>query len=142
MIGGTLGAIVGALTLTGAVGLTAATGGLAAPFVAGPVAAALASAGAGAAAGSVIGALVGAGVPPEQRDRLEHGIKEGGIVVAVDAKDDDVETVRRILEQDERSFGSAGTSRNDDAGVLVDAGSPGGDATRPGAALEAPRTTI
>ncbi len=98
MIGGTLGAIVGAFALTGAVGVTAATGGLAAPFVAGPLAAALASAGAGAAAGSVIGALVGAGMPAEDRARLERGIDNGGIVVAVNADDRDVERVRAVLE--------------------------------------------
>ncbi len=97
-IGGTLGAIVaGALATTGAIGATIATGGIAGPFVVGPLAAALAGAGAGAAAGAGIGAVVGAGASHEDKERIEHDVNDGGIVVAVHADDANATEVRNIL---------------------------------------------
>ena len=98
-IGGTIGAIVGAFLLTGAVGATAATGGIAAPFIAGPLAAALAGGGAGAAAGSLVGAIAAAGVPHDRAERLERDVEGGSIVIAVRAQDGDEHEVRRILRE-------------------------------------------
>ena len=97
MIGGTLGAIAAAVVGTGAVGLTVATGGAAAPFIAGPIAAVLAAGGAGAAAGSVLGALVGAGVPEEDAKRVDRDVERGDIVVSVKADENEALEVRRIL---------------------------------------------
>ncbi|HMD01367.1 MAG TPA: hypothetical protein VKG44_00250 [Candidatus Baltobacteraceae bacterium] len=113
LIGGSIGAIVAAFALTGAVGVTAATGGLAAPFVAGPLAAALAGAGAGAATGAGIGALVGAGIPTAEKDRIARDVEGGNIVVGLKAHDEDVPELRGILNAgyesagSERTFGSS-----------------------------------
>ncbi|HTJ26339.1 MAG TPA: hypothetical protein VMA36_09240 [Candidatus Limnocylindria bacterium] len=106
VIGGAIGAIVAGLTATGAITATVATGGLAAPIVAGPLAAALAGLGAGAAGGGIIGALVGAGIPAEEARTIERGIREGAVVVAVDARPTEIDTARRIL----RSEGATQTS--------------------------------
>ena len=97
MIGGTLGALVAAVVGTGALGLTVATGGIAAPFIAGPLAAALAAGGAGAAAGSVLGGLVGAGMPASDAKRIDHDVEGGNIVVSVHADDADADAARRAL---------------------------------------------
>jgi hypothetical protein len=101
VIGGALGAIVSAFMLTGAIGATAATGGAAAPFIAGPLAAALAGGGAGAAAGGIIGGAIGAGLPQEHAKTLEEDIEAGGIVVVVDARDDDVAELQAVLNSGE-----------------------------------------
>ena len=97
MIGGTLGAVVAAIVGTGAVGLTVATGGVAAPFIAGPIAAMLAAGGAGAAAGSIVGGLVGAGMPEADARRAETDVSGGHIVVSVHADDTDMANVRRVM---------------------------------------------
>ena len=63
--------------------------------VAGPIAAALVGGGAGAATGGLIGALVGAGMPEDRIKRYETGIKEGGILMSIKARNaadaDDIE---------------------------------------------------
>lgn len=100
VIGGALGAIIAAFTLTGAIGATVATGGAAAPFIAGPLAAALAGGGAGAAAGGIIGGAIGAGIPHEHAQSIEQDLEAGGIVVVVDARDDDVAEVQEVLKSD------------------------------------------
>ncbi|GAC1613949.1 MAG: hypothetical protein NVS4B5_01860 [Vulcanimicrobiaceae bacterium] len=97
MIGGTLGALVAAVVGTGALGLTVATGGVAAPFIAGPLAAALAAGGAGAAAGSVLGGLVGAGMPAYDAKRVDRDVEGGNIVVSVHADDEDAGEARTAL---------------------------------------------
>lgn len=97
MIGGTLGAVVAAVVGTGAVGLTVVTGGIAAPFIAGPLAAALAAGGAGAAVGSVLGALVGAGMPAADAERVDRDVERGDIVVSVHAEDTDAQRARQAL---------------------------------------------
>lgn len=97
MIGGTIGALVAAVVGTGALGITVATGGIAAPFIAGPLAAALAAGGAGAAAGSVLGGLVGAGVPADDAKRVDRDVEGGSIVVSVHVEDADTEAARRAL---------------------------------------------
>jgi len=81
-IGGTLGAIAAAIA---AVGTSIALPGLGL-VIAGPLAAALVGAGAGGAAGGLLGALVGMGIPEETVKHYEQGIKNGGILMAVDPK--------------------------------------------------------
>ncbi|MDQ7744368.1 hypothetical protein [Hydrogenophaga pseudoflava] len=84
-IGGTVGAIAAAVA---AVGTSLAVPGLGL-VVAGPVAAALAGAGAGGAAGGLIGAMVGWGIPEERVKRYESGLREGGIVMGVNPRNDE-----------------------------------------------------
>lgn len=76
-IGGTTGAILGAIA---AIGTTVALPGLGL-LVAGPLAGALVGAGAGGVTGGLIGALVGSGIPEERAKAYEQGVKEGGIVM-------------------------------------------------------------
>src|SRR5919106_189066 len=84
-VGGTVGAVVAAIV---AVGTNVVLPGLAL-VVAGPLAAALAGAGAGGAAGGLIGALVGAGIPEHRAKVYDAGIREGGILIGVEARGDD-----------------------------------------------------
>jgi len=79
-IGGTVGAIAGAVA---AIGTTLLIPGLGI-VVAGPLAAAIA--GAGGVTGGIIGALVGSGIPEARATLYEKGVKEGNIVVGVNAK--------------------------------------------------------
>ena len=81
-IGGAVGAIAGAIA---AIGTTIAVPGLGL-LIAGPIAGALAGAGAGGVTGGLIGALIGAGIPEDRAKVYETGIKEGGIVVGVEAR--------------------------------------------------------
>lgn len=81
-IGGTIGAIAAAIA---AVGTTLALPGLGL-VIAGPLAAAAAGAGAGAAGGGLIGALIGWNIPEERVKDYEEGIKQGGILMGVRAK--------------------------------------------------------
>ncbi len=83
-IGGTVGAIAAAIA---AVGTSLVLPGLGL-VIAGPLAAAIAGAGAGAASGGLIGALVGWGMPEERVKKYEEGVKNGGILMGVHAKDD------------------------------------------------------
>ncbi|MBA2354638.1 MAG: CsbD family protein [Acidobacteria bacterium] len=87
-VGGATGIGVGA-----AVGaLLAAASSIAIPglglIVAGPIAGAIAGAGAGGAAGTLIGALIGAGIPEERAKVYDQGIRDGGIVLGTQARDD------------------------------------------------------
>lgn len=84
-IGGTVGAIAGAVA---AIGTSLLIPGLGI-VIAGPIAAALAGAGAGGAAGGIIGALVGSGIPKERAVVYEKGVKDGHIVMGVDARNDE-----------------------------------------------------
>ena len=83
-IGGTVGAVAAAIA---AVGTSLVLPGLGL-VIAGPLAAAIAGAGAGAAGGGLIGALIGWGMPEERVKRYEEGVKNGGILMGVHAKDD------------------------------------------------------
>jgi hypothetical protein len=81
-VGGTVGAAVGGtLAAIAAVGTSLVFPGLGL-VVAGPIAAGLA--GAGAITGGLVGAFVGWGIPEDQAKIYEKGIKDGGIVIAVD----------------------------------------------------------
>jgi hypothetical protein len=84
-IGGTVGAIAAAVA---AIGTSLVLPGLGL-VIAGPLAAAVAGAGAGAAGGGLIGALVGWGMPEERVRRYEEGVKNGGILMGVRAKNDE-----------------------------------------------------
>jgi uncharacterized protein (TIGR02271 family) len=83
-IGGTAGAIIGAIA---AIGTSIALPGLGL-VVAGPIAGALIGAGAGGATGGIIGGLVGSGIPEDRAREYEEGVKEGGILLGFKARDD------------------------------------------------------
>lgn len=100
--GGGLAAIVAGLTATGSITAVAGTGGLAAPIVAGPLAAALAGLGAGALGGGILGSLVGVGMPEHRARAYERRLEEGGILVGVHPKQNERERLRDIFE-DERT---------------------------------------
>ena len=84
-IGGSIGAIVAAIA---AVGTSLALPGIGL-VIAGPLAAAAAGAGAGAAGGGLLGALIGWNMPEERVKHYEEGVKNGGILMGVRAKNDD-----------------------------------------------------
>ncbi len=84
-IGGGVGATLGAIA---AIGTTLALPGIGL-LIAGPIAAALAGGGAGALTGGLIGALVGHGIPEEHAKHYEQGIREGGIVMGVQPRNDE-----------------------------------------------------
>jgi hypothetical protein len=98
-IGGALGTAVGAvLAAIVAVGSTIFLPGINL-FIAGPIAAALAGAGAGAVTGGVIGALIGAGIPEYRAKVYEAGLKEGGILLGVEARDgEEIEKLEQLME--------------------------------------------
>jgi hypothetical protein len=81
-IGGTLGAIIGAIAAIGTSVLLPGLGLL----VAGPIAGALVGAGAGGITGGLLGALVGSGIPEEHAAEYETGIKSGGTVLGVNPR--------------------------------------------------------
>jgi stress response protein YsnF len=101
--GAGIGAAVG-----GVGGLIAGIAGLAIPglgpiLAAGPIAAAiggaLGGAGLGAAAGGIIGALTDMGVPEEEARHYENQIREGNVLVAVRAEnDEEAERAANIME--------------------------------------------
>ena len=84
-VGGTLGAIIGGIA---AIGTNLVLPGLGL-VVWGPLAAALAGAGAGGLSGGLIGALVGSGIPEEHAAEYEEGIKNGGVYMGVNARNDE-----------------------------------------------------
>jgi len=99
-VGGAVGGTVGAaLAAIAAVGTSLAIPGLGL-VIAGPVAAALAGAGAGAATGGLVGLLVGAGIPEHRAKVYDSGLREGGILLAVESKTKvDVDTIEALLER-------------------------------------------
>ena len=82
------GAVGGVLAAIAAIGTNLVMPGLGL-VVAGPLAAALAGAGAGGLAGGLIGALVGWGIPEEHAKRYEEGLKEGGIVMGIEPRNEE-----------------------------------------------------
>jgi hypothetical protein len=84
-IGGTTGAVLAAIA---AIGTTIALPGLGL-LVAGPLAAALAGAGAGGLTGGLIGGLIGAGIPEERAKVYDEGVRNGGIVMGVNPRNDE-----------------------------------------------------
>ena len=97
------GAVIGGVT-GGAAGLIASLTALAIPGIGpvlalGPLMAALTGAGVGAVAGGLIGALTSAGVPESHADYYAEGVRRGGTLVTVSARDEDAEEVMRILNR-------------------------------------------
>jgi hypothetical protein len=84
-IGGTLGAIIGGIA---AIGTNVLLPGLGL-IVAGPLAAALAGAGAGGLTGGLVGALIGSGIPEERAKLYDEGIRNGGMVMGVNPRNDE-----------------------------------------------------
>lgn len=84
-VGGTLGAIIGGIAAIGSNVILPGVG----LVVAGPLAAALAGAGAGGLTGGLVGALIGSGIPEERAQVYEEGIKNGGMVVGFNPKNDE-----------------------------------------------------
>ena len=94
-VGGTVGAVLAAIA---AVGTAIAIPGLGL-VVAGPIAAALAGAGAGGATGGLIGLLVGTGIPEHRARVYDTGVRGGGILLGVEAKnDDELKRLETLLE--------------------------------------------
>ena len=90
MIGGVLGLLAGA-------GIGFFPAGLA---IAGPLSGLLAGGAAGAATGGIFGGLVGLGIPSNLIDHLQEGIQKGGVVLAVEAGPNDVDTIEETLDRD------------------------------------------
>lgn len=84
-IGGTLGAIIGGIA---AIGTSVLIPGLGL-VVAGPLAAALAGAGAGGLTGGLVGALIGSGIPEDRAVVYEDGVKNGGLVMGLNPRNDE-----------------------------------------------------
>lgn len=82
-IGGTLGAVAGAVL---AIGSSLIIPGLGIA-VAGPIVAALAGAGAGGATGAVIGALTKAGLSESASTEYKNAMDKGNIIISVEPKD-------------------------------------------------------
>ena len=81
-IGGTAGAIVGAIAALGTAVIIPPLG----IAVAGPLLAAFAGAGAGGLTGGIIGALVKSGISEEHAAIYENTIKEGGVIISFTPK--------------------------------------------------------
>lgn len=87
-VGGAIGGAVGAtIAAIAALGTNLVLPGLGL-VIAGPLAAAVAGAGAGAASGGLVGAIVGWNMPEERIKHYEDGIKKGGILMGLRAKND------------------------------------------------------
>ncbi len=115
-IGGTLGAIVGAVA---AIGTSVLIPGLGL-IVAGPIAAGLAGAGAGGLTGGLIGALVGSGIPKEKAEYYKEGIAEGGIVMGVTPRSTDDAA---YFENEWNTIGEDVYSSGTDSGPTTGSGS-------------------
>ena len=85
-VGGAIGGtVVGIAAAVAAIGSNLILPGLGL-VIAGPLAAGVAGAGAGAIGGGLVGALVGWSMPEERVKHYEEGIKKGGILMGVRAK--------------------------------------------------------
>jgi hypothetical protein len=90
----TRGATVSGAVLGGALGWLAGMGMIAIPGVgpliaAGPILSALAGVGIGGTVAGITGALIGTGIPEHEARRYERHVKRGGILMSVQADDDD-----------------------------------------------------
>ena len=109
--------VVGGGVVGGVIGLLAGVGALAIPglgpiIAGGALASTLAGAGIGAVAGGLIGALIGMGIPEEDARYYETGLREGGILVTVDAGADAADA-RRVLLDSGAEFGPAAVAAFD-----------------------------
>ncbi|KQT43823.1 MULTISPECIES: hypothetical protein [unclassified Methylophilus] len=88
-IGGALGATAGAIAAAiAAVGTAIVVPGLGL-VIAGPLAAGIAGAGAGGVTAGLVGALIGWGIPEDTLKQYETDVKEGGILIGVNSKNDE-----------------------------------------------------
>ncbi len=106
-IGGTVGAIAGAIA---AIGTSLIIPGLGL-IIAGPLAAGLAGAGAGAATGGLIGVLVGAGIPEYRAKYYEDKVKDGAVVIGVEARS---EEEADAIEDELEDFGAEDVKQEED----------------------------
>ena len=120
--GGLLGGVAGWLVGVG----TLAIPGLG-PFVAaGPILSALSGAAAGAAVGGLTGALIGMGIPEIEARRYESQLREGNVLISVQALDEEMcGRAKQIFDDagadDIHSSGAVGVrydERGEDARVL------------------------
>ncbi|MFC2949873.1 low temperature-induced protein [Virgibacillus sediminis] len=100
-IGAASGGVLGGLG-----GLVAGLGMLAIPGIgqiaaAGPLVSALTGAGVGAGGGGIVGALVGAGIPEEHAKQYEGYLKDGKIIVLVEADEETENNVYRTFLSNE-----------------------------------------
>lgn len=93
--GGILGGIIGVVLGLGALAIP----GIGPAIAAGPIISGLIGAGVGAAGGGLLGALVGMGIPKEEAGYYAEGVRRGGTIVAVNARDDQVEHASDIMER-------------------------------------------
>jgi hypothetical protein len=70
-------------------------------IAAGPIITALAGAGVGAVTGGIVAALADFGVTDEDANLYAEGIRRGGTLVAVKARDDSAETAAAIMQSGE-----------------------------------------
>jgi len=93
--GGIIGAIFGSMATASAIAIPGLN-----LVVAGAAVATLAGLGAGATAGGFIGALVGAGMTEHEAKIYEDSLKNGAILLAVEAKDgDQKDAIKDILQR-------------------------------------------
>lgn len=99
-VGGAIGTAVGATAAAiAAIGTSVALPGLGL-IVAGPILAALAGGGAGAVTGGLLGGLVGLGIPESNAQAYEAALKEGGVVIGVQARSsEDASDLRKRFEE-------------------------------------------
>ena len=93
--GGTLGAVIGGLTMAGSLlvpGLNL--------LVAGPIVGVIAGGAVGTAAGGLVGALVGAGMPEYEAKSYEKQLEQdGNVVVLVHALKDETHSVKDLFKR-------------------------------------------
>lgn len=109
--GGVLGGLLGLLVGVGALALPGigpiVAGGVLASVLGTAAGTAVAGAGIGAAAGGLLGALTGLGVPDDEAERLERGVREGGVLLVVhpEGRDGDAQD---LLERNGGDVGATG----------------------------------
>lgn len=91
--GGILGGVAGLVTGLGLLAIP----GIGQIAAAGPIAAALSGAGVGAGGGGIVGALVGVGMPEAEAKQYEQYLKDGKIVVIVEADESNMQKVQRTF---------------------------------------------
>jgi hypothetical protein len=96
-VGGAIGATAGAIAAAiAAAGTVLALPGLGL-VIAGPLAAGVAGAGAGGVTAGLVGALIGWGIPEDTLKEYEADVKNGGILIGLNSKND--EDARRFQNE-------------------------------------------
>ena len=101
--GGVIGGLIGLLGST-------LVPGLGPVVVAGVLASTLTGAGVGAATGGLIGALIGLGVPEQDAQHFDRGLRSGGVLVTVEAGARTGEALA-IFDRHETDLGPSGRAR-------------------------------